>query len=215
MIRSVKSTSASLYRASSTEGVLVMLAVMGALTATTMVVAPRYLEATPMVPPTATALSPLHRDQLETLTRLIGDSVGVVAIHDRGRSPFAEVVLWLTDEVNRGQLDDREFAVLSHSRVMHTVSLYRVPADAKGSIQMPDQSLVREPVFCDRWRANGLVRPLILMSGVSDMEVEQMPDQARLRLTLTWSGDSTDAADKASAVVGASRTPGHEQGGAG
>ncbi len=192
---------------------LVTLSILGSLTAATFYVAPQYLAAQPAGPSTVPAAQPSHQRLIDDLATLVAQSVGVLAIHPRGVSPYEEIVLWLADndaEGADGRADESELAILSHSSVMHTVTIYRPTAGRISSAQVARKS----PEFCRHWRADSGVSGLVLGWGVSDMRVETVGFQEdqwgesgqwgalqRLRVTLTWAADSADGADEASVLV--------------
>lgn len=206
-------------------GVLITLSIIAALGVTTVILAPRYLVAGPswedVQPRLVTASQGGHRQLADSLALLVARSVGVLAIHQRGATPYLEVVLWLDDSSGsvRGRADTCELAVLSHSAVLRTITLYRLeqapqddPLDgAADPLAGPPRD---SPEFCNRWRADPRMTPLILARGVSDMRLEpvgiaedEWDEQGkwggfqRLLLSLTWAPDSADGADEASVLV--------------
>ncbi len=209
------------HRGGTINGVLLTLSILGALTAASFFWAPQYLNAQvqhglPVVP----AAGPGHQSLIDDLAAVISQSVGVLAIHPRGATPYEELVLWLADNDDHGsdgRADDPELAVLSHSSVLQTITIYRMAAG--GSLGPTGVSGVSgvsrsSPEFCRRWRADARVRRLVLGRGVADMRVEPVGLQQdqwgesgewgvlqRLRLTLTWAPDSADGADEASVLV--------------
>jgi len=194
--------------------VLVTLSLVGTLTVTTVVLAPRYLAAEPPPPQGVEAASAVHQVLIEDLAGLVGRAVGVLAIHERGPTPYMEMVLWLADVPGgvEGRPDARELAVLSHSAVLQTITIYRLAADEAGPGPVLDAA--DDPAFCDRWRAHPGVVPLVLARRVSDMRVARVGSAhdewvawgtwgglQRLRLSLTWASDSADGPDEASVLV--------------
>ncbi len=203
------------HRGGTINGVLVTLSILGALTAASFFWAPQYLTAgvqqgLPVVP----AAGPGHQSLIDDLAAVISQSVGVLAIHPRGATPYEELVLWLADNDDHGsdgRADDPELAVLSHSSVLQTITIYRMAA---GGVLVPTGVSRNSPEFCRRWRADARVRRLVLGRGVADMRVEPVDDQQeqwgesgrlsvlqRLRLTLTWAPNSAEGADEASVLV--------------
>ena len=194
-------------------GMVVTLSVLGVLTAGAFYVGPQYLNAQPTQPSNTPADRPGHQTLIDDLGTLVTQSVGVLAIHAPGSTPFEEMVLWLADndaDGVTGRADESELAVLSHSTVMHTITLYRLTGS-----RTPSSGAARaSPGFCSGWRADPGVDALVLGRGVSDMQVETIgvnEDQwgesgqwgalQRLRLTLTWSADSVDGPDEASVLL--------------
>ncbi|MFB3139172.1 MAG: hypothetical protein ACE10B_08130, partial [Phycisphaerales bacterium] len=101
----------------------------GSLSVTAVVVAPRYLAAGSVQPQVHAARADAHQEQIDALAALIGRSVGVLAIQQRGPTPYLEMVLWLQDDDSEGiqdQADESELAVLSHSQVLRTITIYRL-----------------------------------------------------------------------------------------
>ncbi|MHC4414848.1 MAG: hypothetical protein ACYS0G_06145 [Planctomycetota bacterium] len=189
-------------------GLLATISVIGALSVTTAVIAPRYLAAGVGPPEVAKAKTAVHQEKIDALAGLIGRSVGVMGIHQRGATPFLEIVLWLHDDDDSGRADESELAVLSHSEVLRTITIYRLDEDENDPAVVPlDVSRSAEPDFCDRWRADPRVVPLILITGVSDIRIEPLgtpwEGTQRLRIGLTWAPDSVDGPDEASVVVDA------------
>jgi len=195
------------------QGLLVTLSVIGALTVATIFVAPQYLAAQPQVQPTIAAGKPADQALIDDLAAVVEQSVGVLAIHPRGVTPYEEVVLWLTDNAGGtdGRADQAELAVLSHSSVLQTVTIYQLTGDtATRTWGVPRTSAD----FCRRWRADERVKSVVLGRGIANMRIEpvgELQEQwgesgqwgalQRLRLTLTWAQDSVDGADEASVLV--------------
>jgi hypothetical protein len=155
--------------------VLLMLSLLGGITVTTVVLAPRYLAADTPPPEGVMAANVGNQELIDDLAQIVGRSVGVLAVHDRGPTPYMEIVLWLTDAPGGvdGRPDDRELAVISHSEVLQTITIYRLAADEETTAGTTLDSQ-RGPEFCDRWRAHPNVMPLVLARGVSDMRVERV-----------------------------------------
>jgi len=199
-------------------GLLLTLSIIGALGVTAAVVAPRYLVGAVAGHQSDAAdggdlikaRNPMHGELIDALTRLIARSVGILAIHHRGPGPYLELVLWLDDDINPGRPDAHELALLSHSRILQTLTLYRrpsgTPSKRGGGVGLwASGDSASDPSFCGRWRADSGVRALVLMRGVSDMRVEPVASPhaslQRLRIQLSWAADSVDGADEASAIV--------------
>ena len=202
-----------MHRGGTINGMLVTLSILGSLTAATFYLAPGYLNAQPGRPSSVPAAHPDHQKLIDDLATLVAQSVGVLAIHPRGATPFQEMVLWLADndpDGADGRADESELAILSHSSVMQTITIYRATGGRISSAHVARKS----PEFCRRWRADPGVNSLVLGRGVSDMRVETVGLQEdqweqsgqwgalqRLRVTLTWADDSADGADEASVLV--------------
>ncbi len=203
---------ARLRRGGTLSGLLATLSIVGALSVTTVVIAPKYLMGRVVPPPSVvTARAPAHQELTNALAALIGRSAGVLAIHPRGATPYVELLLWLQDDEDPGELDEGELALISHSRVLRTVTVYRLAAGEDPSALPLSAARLAGSDFCDRWRADPRVEPVVLATGVSDLEVERLQplrpleagDGHPLRIGLTWASDSADGPDEASALVDA------------
>jgi hypothetical protein len=188
---------------------LVVLSMIGAFGVTAAMVTPRFLAGGEMPPRTTTASMPVHQRLIESLAALLGRSVAVVAIQDRGATPYEEAVLWLEDIENPGRIDPAELAVISHSRVLQTITYYGLDPDVSGD-DVPTTAWMERfdltgPEFAVRWRAHPSVVSRVLAVGVSDMQLERLGTAHRgsglLRISLTWDSHSTDGADEASVLV--------------
>ena len=67
-----------------------------------------------------------HQEFANTLAQLVGRCQEVIAIHDRGRTPYSELVLWVEDRANPGVIDQTELAIISHSQLFRTVAVYGI-----------------------------------------------------------------------------------------
>ncbi len=195
------------HRGSTLSGVLIALSLATALSVTAVVVTPRYLAAQSIAGDVVAARNPVNQQLINGLGALIGRSVEVLAVRPRGATPYSELVLWLEDGGRPGRLDPPELAVLSHSEVLQTIVLYQLFEGESEASHVLDRAEARSAGFCDRWRADPLVAPTVLATGVADMRLEQTgrPYEAtqRLRITLTWSSESSDGPDEASLLVDA------------
>jgi len=194
-------------RASSTAGTLAILATVGGVAATAFVVTPRYLVASDETVPEVTAARvPAHQVTIDTLAAYVARSREVLAVHQRGESPFLEVVLWVDDTHNKGEIDIDEVAVISHSAILHTICLYerRRPEDESESPMLP-ASDIQSPAFCDAWRSRPDVTRRVLATRVSGMTIEDVHSnddgRAVKMMALTWSPESADGPDEASVLL--------------
>jgi len=179
------------------------------LAAVAVIVGPKYLHATEPGEQQRHAQSSGHQLVLDGLARLIAGSQGVIALHQRGDSPFVEVVLWLEDTSNPGLVDRHELIVVGHSRVLRTVTVYQTArhGGAAETAWESDSMSLRSRAFCDQWRADPAIRPRVIGTGISDMRVERIDESsaggARYSITLTWAEDSVDGSDEATLFVDA------------
>lgn len=192
-------------------GLVLTIATIGSLSAMAAFVVPEFVSGEAPAPKYERE-QPAHRQEvLEGLAGLIGGSLEVLAVHQRGVTPFVEVVLWLEDAKNPGVIDEDEIAVVSHSRVLRKVTCYTMSLDDRQPSAALDRDSLRAPAFCDAFRADRRVRPNTVAVGVSDIQIGQAPDVrnglTRLRIALTWPAESADGAGTASVEVDAVMTP--------
>lgn len=200
-------------RGSAISSLLLSLLSFGVLTAVAVVVTPKYLRAGDLPGQERHARDSNHQLVIEGLSRLLSGAQGVVALHERGNSPFVELVLWLEDSTNPGVIDRHELVVIGHSRVLRTVTVYQTAryAGSPNVSWQPDEPALRQRTFCDQWRADAAVRPRVIGTGISDMRFERIDESsaehARYAITLTWTEDSVDGADEATLIVDATVLP--------
>jgi hypothetical protein len=209
-----------------TGGLLLTLSLLGALAAVA-VVTPAYLLASgPAAPEPVAARVPAHQEMIELLGSLISRSREVLAVHERGSSPYLEIVLWLEDAENQGRIDPDEIAVITHSEVMRTISYFGLPEDGEAggredaespparSTFFEGGSDIRVPSFCATWRSRPDVQQRVLGVGVALMDVQRLPTardgRTMLRISLTWASDLADGSDEASVLVDVLMRPDQE-----
>ncbi|MCZ6836430.1 MAG: hypothetical protein O7G85_11705 [Planctomycetota bacterium] len=191
-------------RGGATTGLLTMLASFGALGAAAVFVGPRVIQAgSSEVSEIITARSPMHQKQFELLTTLIARSQALLMVHDRGTRPYEEMLLWMEDRQSPGTMETSELALISHSRILQTITLYRFDAENGNT---PEIGLNwQDPKFCDAWRSNPDVVATSIVGGISDLELLYDPliqgGSPALRITFTWASDTADGSDKASTLV--------------
>jgi hypothetical protein len=196
-------------RGTAASSLLLSLLSFGVLAFVAALFGPRYLHATEPGGLQRHAQVAGHQIVLEGLGRLVSGSQGMIAVHERGPSPFVEVVLWLNDTSNPGVIDRDELVVVGHSRVLRTLTVYQTARQggATPSTWTPDAAELRQRGFCDQWRTDPAVRPRVIGTGISDMRIERIEQsgeqRARYAITLTWAADSVDGADEATLFVDA------------
>jgi len=139
----------------------------GLLIGAAVVVDPQQLRGDSEASQPRTEPRDLHRDYARSLADLISNCHEVLAVHEPGASPYSEIVLWVNDDTNPGTIDPKEVAIISHSRLFHTITVYsmesgggavaRAPAMGNTAIQapardeglMPRQGGPRAGVFFD------------------------------------------------------------------
>jgi len=190
-------------RGLSTAGVVTALCVSGTLATAAIVTRPAWLQASVEAGPVpALARAGAHRDLMEVLGRLLSRSQAVLQVHERGPTPYLEIVLWLEDAENIGSPDANEIAVISHSEVLETIVYHALEPDAEeGSTPISTDFDVN---FCRAWRERTDVTRTLLATGVTSMQVEstgRRGDRAGLRMALTWGAQSSDGADEGSMLL--------------
>jgi hypothetical protein len=216
--------------------VIIALICAGTLGASAIVFRPPFLFGGEVVAPLVKARVPGHQALIDHVAGLVSGSVAVLAIHERNSgqgsqsrsdaighlsqsqrtvsvgfpTPLTEIVLWMKDVKNPGELDRGEVAVLSHSRVLQTITLYVAdPSYLQTGMIDPHRAATR--AFCDGWRADPSVKGIVIATGISDLWIER-PGKSdssviSMRINLTWASDSADGSDAASAQVDAIRGP--------
>ena len=219
------------WRIARVGGVLrsLLLFVCGAvgLAAAALLLEPQALVAVAHPPQPSNTGERAHDEFAATLADLVGESLEVLAITNHSPASSASIVLWMNDTENPGVIDPREIAVISHSQLLRTITVYTLGktesrsdtaapssvrpvtqgSNAPSSVRLSgplDRVAVSAPVFCDRWRATPSVQPRTIASGLSDMRVESTGEQEKglsvLRLRLRWSPDSAAGAGEATAL---------------
>lgn len=207
-------------RGTSTTGVVATLATFGALGATAIMIGPRVIEANSpaTTPQVVTARIPSHQRVIEAFGGLVARSRAMLAVHDRGAGSHEELVLWLENRDLPKLVDPHEIGVISHSRILQTLTLHTMPEAEIAPLDVPWQAWSR-PGFCETWRTCPGTHSTVIAAGLSDVDFrsEQLIQggPAALRITFTWAADSADGSDQASIVVGVKKMPRLEHGDAG
>jgi hypothetical protein len=197
--------------------------VFATLTGVALTVVPRTLQAGDDRPAERAASDPQHQALLEVLVQLIGQCREVLATHQTVQRPALEVLLWLEDADPPGVVDPVEIGLLSHSRILQTLTFTRLvpgadvtaqdllalrpPGVTAGSRSTAgtDPYDLLDPSFCRRWQAFPLTEVLTIGTGLSDLTIRPVPagagGAAALEIALTWSAESVDGPDMASAVI--------------
>jgi hypothetical protein len=162
-----------------------------------------------------------HQDLLNSLTSMLSQCRQVLAVRAGEEDRGAEMIMWLEDSHDPGRINADELAVVRHSPLFQTITLYNVARDTRSSqgarltsraaSASPAEATLTQadlaaPGFIDRWRAMPAVAARVVGSGISDMNIEQVDrsnarELSLVRLHLTWAGDSADGPDDASAAV--------------
>jgi len=198
-------------RGSTVGGLLIVGSIIGSLVLSAVVIAPRFSGGASIedIDPVAArhARDAEHQQSVDELAAIIGGSASVLAIHQRGMSPYAEIVLWMRDADGSRRAEASELAVISHSRIMRTIKVYLIDDEAAA----PRLAVHRfdDPAFCAAWRSSRQVSSRVLVAGVSNLSLEGLgPTVAgsrRLRLSLRFEGaDGTD--DVGEALIDAAGT---------
>jgi hypothetical protein len=172
-------------------------------------------------PAPALPADPARAAVVSALSQLISDSHRVLAVHQRGASPYVELVLWLTDHREPGTLNADELVLLCHSQVLQTITTYTdATCGGSGAIDLSDAATRG---FCDRWRSDPAVQSRVLAGGISDLQVALLTvqpsrptspmaarsgmDGARVSLRLIWPPVLTDSPEEAFVVIDAKTEP--------
>ena len=214
-------------RGASAAAVLVAIAGVATVTTASVIVGPRLLFAGEGAATDSTLQPSSHERQqvLSGLAEIVGQSIEVIAIHSRETAAFDEILLWVADREDPGRINRSELLLISHSRVLQSVSVYQFepppPSDLPDIVGLPqDDAPARDPfvdrdaagsaAFCNTFRADPATRWGVIARGVSDLSLEperSAPDgPLRLRIVMEWADESDDprsAADRGAALVDA------------
>lgn len=188
-------------RGSTLSAVLIAGSILGAFAVTAVLVGPGSLQAKESsFPPVVEAAHERHQTIIDAIGTIVVGACEVLAVHNRGEGPFAEILLRVTCESDAGA---ESIALLSHSRILQTITLYTRPADPPISL---DEKELTGRSFCDRWRNDPAVQTRVLATGVDEMQLQRADTEGGgelLRIALTWGPESADGQDEASIVVDA------------
>lgn len=123
-----------------------------------------------------------------------------------------------------GRINPDEIVLISHSRVLRAITLYRMDQRANRGSEIPvasvapgdDEGLDNGSAlfggfdnagFCDRWRTSAHVNGVVLATDVRELELTELHKRsdgmAKLHIGLTWHADSVDTPDSATVIVAA------------
>lgn len=215
-----KRRTAGRQRGASSIGVVATMATFGVLGTTAIMIGPRVIEArtTATTPVVVAARIPSHQRVIEAFGGLVARSRATLAVHDRGADSHEELVLWLEDRDNSQRVDPWEIGVISHSRILQTLTLHTMSEAEIAPLDVPWQAW-SHPGFCETWRTCPDTQSTVIAAGLSDVDFRREPmiqdGPATLRITFTWAADSADGSDEASIVVGVEHMPRLDHGDAG
>jgi hypothetical protein len=138
------------------------------------------------------AAAEARREFTDTLATLLSQCHEILAVHQRGATPYAEIVVWKSNAHNPAQIDPEEIAIISHSDLLQAVTIYSLPEGGPPNVASSnsnaapfnaptlsplrfDRVALEQPGFCDRWRALPAVQPRVIGSGISDMTLTPAP----------------------------------------
>lgn len=196
-------------RGMATQTMLITVAAATTLTAVAIMITPRYLDARSPGPTPVAAGSEANQAVIDGLGALIARSAEVLAVHPKSSADSAAILLRLEDLHATEEVLPEEIALLAHSRIMQTVTLYTLttPSEPAGASSggVPTRSRLEERDFCHKWRDNPDIQPRLIAAGISDMQIEVVPsgEQGRrlLHIALTWARESADGPDEASVLI--------------
>jgi hypothetical protein len=200
-------------RGATAAGAIGLVALAASLMAAAMIFRPFRAAAVPAPAQrgSVTAAASAHQAVIDLLASVVTRSSAVLAVHERGATPYVEIVLWIEDGAGAGRIDAREVAVISHSAVLRTVWLAQAIDDSgphrADPLAQPAPPLssaeASSPEFPAAFRARPDVQRRLIATEVADLALVRHGD--RLRLTLTWGADSADGADEAAVLFEAPR----------
>lgn len=197
------SRSGQLRRGGSTGFALSLLAGFGTLGATAVFVGPRIISARSSEAEAVVARDPSHQHTIEIFAGILARSRAVLALHDRGETPYEEIVLWIEDRDHPGQIDPHEVVVISHSKVLQTLTYFEVEKH-EGSAPLSFGQL-QSVGFCNQRRTDPGVNVRVIGAGISDLDLSRQGNiqgsRALMRISFTWASELTDAPDEAVVLV--------------
>lgn len=181
---------------------------------------PATLEAGSIPQARPVAARDARNELMRSISSLVGQCREVLAINHRIEDRGAEIILWFEDTHDLGRINADELALLRHSPLFQTITVYTASKAVTGrrsnvapqsDADNPTSTDIAAPGFIDRWRAMSAVQARVVATGISDLKVEAVEGRGQsrlsnLRLHLQWTGDSVDGSDEASALVAAGRT---------
>ncbi len=196
-----------------TAEVLTLLAALGVLTTTAFVITPRLLRAGDDEQGITAPRTEAHQASLTKLVEALQRCIGIVAVHDREHSPYLDLILWADDVSDPGHINENEVLVLSHSRLLQTLTMYtRAPGPGADRL-FPQVDVMRQPEFAARWRARVDVEAMVIETGVPDMRfvdhavrgdgasgLSGQSSESHV-IELTWGGNRADESDVGQGIV--------------
>jgi hypothetical protein len=181
----------------------IVLAVLGAAAVGLVIIRPQFAFGPSQAAATAPAISSAQRALLLRVEELLRTSKAVLAVHPRGSDPFEEMVIWLDDTENPGVLDRRELALLSHSRIMRTLTLFMTAASVKAGSAIEPEAASRQG-FCNLWRSEPGVVGVVIATDIADLRCVPSgvtsQEQANWRVELIWEEKSADGPSAAASI---------------
>lgn len=199
-------------RGGATAGLLAILTTIASMATAALVIGPRFSLGA-MSKDAPGPMEKLSERQIFTnqIAGIFGGCHQVLAVHERGATPYLEALLWVEDRINPGQIDPVEVVVISHSRVLQTLIWYALPgtyenatwSDLDNSILTVER--INDAVFCERWRSSAHVVPRVVATGLSDLTIKtahrEGSEAGVMQLRVIWPVDSTDSPTETSAHV--------------
>ncbi len=183
--------------------VLSLVAGFGTLSVMAVYIGPRVMYANEGEADVIVAADPSHQNTIEIFAGILARSRAVLALHDRGETPYEEIVLWIEDRERPGRIDPHEVVVISHSKILQTLTYYGVDK-IEGSLPLSSAEL-KTTRFCDQRRTNPGTTVRVIGAGISDLDLTPQAiiqgSRALLRISFTWASELTDAPDEAAVLV--------------
>ena len=190
-------------RGGSTGFALSLLAGFCTLGVTAAFIGPRIIIAYDGEADILVAADPSHQNTIEIFAGILARSRAVLALHDRGETPYEEIVLWIEDRDRPGKIDPHEVVVISHSKVLQTLTYFAVDKiEGSQPLSLDELKTTR---FCDQRRTDPGVTVRVIGAGISDLDLSQegiiQGGRALLRISFTWASELTDSPDEAAVLV--------------
>jgi hypothetical protein len=144
--------------------------------------------------PHAALLAGERRETENRVASIIHASIGGVVGARADQSPYVDLILWTDDSAAPGEIDTGELMVLTHHRLLRTLTLYIHESPEQREPAPPDA--LAAPGFADRFRASPAVRGIRLADGVSDLPVEIIEPEdggrGEIVIQLIWPAEEVD-----------------------
>lgn len=147
-------------------------------------------------------LSPPNLVVFDGVRRLVDSCAALIAAPKIGVDDRQALLLWISDDRDRGRVNGDELLVLVHSPLLETieaVGMWEAPPEAAAEALASGDLF--GPGAIERWRGRADVASNVIATAVTAFQVEQSgrsPDSTGLTVRLTFAVPSSDDTETAS-----------------